>query len=218
MANQKESQRNELERIRRVSDMLVSMHSILRDEYSRKSIVVDCSLFGSSIILVALVFVDPLLLGWLPLSATASRILLGAFALLTFFISLVIFRVDWKSRSELHKYAAEMYSNIKLECQEILATFEIASDIDIQRLFIKYKYLGQICVAIPDSGFLRLKNKHKTKVAISKYLDDNPGTCLWLLKMRICFVNTFKANSKNPLANSLEGTVNKEDDLCNTKL
>ena len=218
MPNQRAGLKIELERVQRVSDMLITMHSVLRDEYSRKSIVVDCSLFGSSIILVALVFVDPLLLGWLPLSATASRILLGVFALVTFFISLVIFRVDWKSRSELHRYAAEMYSNIKLESQEILATFESASDVDIQRLLIRYKYLGQICVAIPDSGFLRLKNKHKTKVAISKYLDDNPGTCLWSLKMRIWFVSIFKANSKNPLANSLEDTVNKDDDLCNTKL
>lgn len=218
MASQREGLKKELERVQRVSDMLITMHSVLRDEYSKKSTAVDCSLFASSIILVALVFMDPVLLGWLPLSATASRVLLGVFALITFFISLVIYRVDWKSRSELHKHAAETYSNIKLECQEILVTFETVSDIDIQRLLIRYRYLGQICVAIPDSGFLRLKNKHKTKVAISKYLDDNPGTCLWLLKMRIWFANTFKANSKNPLANSLEDTVNKEEDLCNTKL
>lgn len=213
MANQREGQKNELERIRRVSDMLVSMHSILRDEYSRKSIVVDCSLFGSSIILVALVFVDPLLLGWLPLSATASRILLGVFALATFFISLVIFRVDWKSRSELHKYAAEMYSNIKLESQEILATFESASDVDIQRLLIRYKYLGQICVAIPDSSFLRLKNKHKTKVAISKYLDDNPGASLWVLRLRILFAGIFKASSTDLLNKYLESTTNNKEEL-----
>lgn len=213
MANQKEGQKNELERIRRVSDMLVSMHSILRDEYSRKSIVVDCSLFGSSIILVALVFVDPLLLGWLPLSATASRILLGVFALVIFFISLVIFRVDWKSRSELHKYAAEMYSNIKLESQEILATFESASDVDIQRLLIRYKYLGQICVAIPDSSFLRLKNKHKTKVAISKYLDDNPGASLWVLRLRILFAGIFKASSTDLLNKYLESMTNNKEEL-----
>ena len=213
MNNNKGDLKKEVERIRRVSDMLVSMHSVLRDEYARKSTVVDCSLFGSSIILVALVFMDPLLLGWLPLSATASRILLGVFALLTFFISLVIYRVDWKSKSELHKHAAATYSNIKLECQEILATFETASDIDIQRLLIRYRYLGQICIAIPDSSFLRLKNKHKTKVAISKYLDDNPGTYLWLLKMRILFVNTFKTKSKHPLAKYLGNTANNEEEL-----
>ncbi len=213
MANKREGQKNELERIRRVSDMLVSMHSILRDEYSRKSIVVDSSLFGSSIILVALVFVDPLLLDWLPLSPTASRILLGAFALLTFFISLVIFRVDWKSRSKLHKYAAEMYSNIKLESQEILVTFEIASDIDIQKLLIRYKYLGQICVSIPESSFLRLKNKHKTKVAISKYLDDNPGASLWVLRLRILFAGIFKASSTDLLNKYLESTTNNKEEL-----
>jgi len=213
VTNDKSELKKEIVRIRRVSDMLVSMHSVLRDEYSRKSIVVDCSLFGSSIILVALVFTDPLLLDWLPLSAIASRILLGVFALVTFFISLVIFRVDWKSRSELHKYAAEMYSNIKLESQEILATFESASDVDIQRLLIRYKYLGQICVAIPDSSFLRLKNKHKTKVAISKYLDDNPGASLWVLRLRILFSGIFKASSTDLLNKYLESTTNNKEEF-----
>jgi hypothetical protein len=205
--------KKEVERIFRVSDMLISMHSMLRDEYSRKSTNVDCSLFASSIILVALVFIDPLLLDWLPISAIVSRIILGVFALLTFFLSLVIFRVDWKSKSELHKHAAEVYSNIKLECQEILSNFEIASELDIQRLFIRYRYLGQICVAVPDNSFLRLKNKHKTKVAISKYLDNNLGTCLCLLKIRIWFISNFSTNSKHPLAKYLGEPSNKEEEL-----
>lgn len=213
MANQNDELKNELQRIRRVSDMLTSMHSALRDEYSRKSTIVDCALFGSSIILVALVFVDPALLGWLPLSAAGSRILLGVFALITFFLSLVIYRVDWKSRSELHRRAAEAYSNIKLECQELLVTFDAATDAEIQKLLVRYKDLGQICIAVPESSFLRLKKKHKMKVALSKYLDDNPGAGLLLLKLKIWFADTFKSSSTGLLKKYLESKTNTEDEF-----
>jgi hypothetical protein len=213
MVDTKEEIKNELMRIRRVSDMLTSMHSILRDDYSRKSTIVDCVLFGSSIILVALVFLDPALLGWLPLSAFGSRVLIGVFALVTFFISLVIFRVDWKSKAELHKRSAEAYSHIKLECQELLITFNIASDTEIQKLLTRYRDLSEICVAVPEGSFLRLKNKHKLKVALSKYLDDNPGACLLLLKLKIWFADTFKPSSANLLKNYIESTTNTEEEL-----
>ena len=201
MANQREGLKKELERVKRVSDMLITMHSVLRDEYLRKSIAVDCALFASSIILVALVFMDPVMLDWLPLSAFGSRVLLGAFALVTFFLSLVIFRVDWKSKAELHKRAAEAYSHIKLECQELLTTFNTASDTEIQKLLVRYRDLGEICIAVPEGSFLRLKNNHKLKVALSKYLDNNPGACLLLLKLKIWFAYTFKLSPPNWLKN-----------------
>jgi len=212
MTNQREELKNELQRIRRVSDMLISMHSILRDEYSRKSIAVDCTLFASSIILVALVFLDPALLGWLPLSATGSRILLGTFSLIVFFLSLVSFRVDWKSKSGLHKRAAEAYSRIKLECQELLMTLGTASDTEIQKLLVRYRDLGEICIAVPEASFLRLKKKHKMKVALSKYLDDNPGACLPLLKLKIWFADTFNTSSKGLLKGYLESTAITEEE------
>ena len=213
MTNQREGLKKELERVKRVSDMLITMHSVLRDGYSRRSIAVDCALFASSIILAALVFVDPALLGWLPLSAFGSRILIGLFALVTFFLSLVIFRVDWKSKAELHKRAAEAYANIKLDCQELIVTFDNASDSEIQKLLVKYKDLGQICIAVPEASFLRLKQKHKMKVALSRYLDDNPGACIWLLRLRIWFADTFNTSSKGLLKGYLESTANTEEEL-----
>lgn len=213
MSNQIEELKNELQRIRRVSDMLISMHSALRDEYARKSIAVDCTLFASSIILVALVFLDPALLGWLPVSVTGSRILLGTFSLIVFFLSLVSSRVDWKSKSGLHKRAAEAYSRIKLECQELLMTFGTASDTEIQKLLVRYRDLGEICIAVPEASFLRLKKKHKMKVALSRYLDDNPGACIWLLRLRTWFADTFKPSSTNSLKNHIESTASTEEEL-----
>lgn len=213
MTNKSELIKNELERIQRVSDMLVTMHSSLRDEYALRSALVHCLLFASSIILVALVFMDPALLGWLPLSATGSRILLGVFALVTFFLSLVIFRVDWKAKSELHKYAAQAYSLIKLDCRQMFGAFESATDTEIQKLFVRYSDLGRICIAVPENDFLRLKKKHKIKIAVSKYLDENPGASLLLLNLRIWFADTFKSSSSNLLKQHLEGTTDTDEEL-----
>jgi len=211
MDTQKRELKNELKRIRRVSDMLTSMHSMLRDEYATKSTILDCSLFASSIILAALVFVDPVLLGWAPLSATASRLLLGTFALISFFLSLVIFRVDWKSKADLHKCAAESYSNMKLDCQAMFAIFDDTGDSEIQKLIVRYNDLGRICIAIPEGSFLRLKQKHMLKVALSKYLDENPGASLFLLKIKMRWSGNFKKSAMSSLKQDSEANSDNED-------
>jgi hypothetical protein len=189
------------------------MHSILRDEYSTKSTILDCSLFASSIILAALVFVDPIMLVSLPFSSTVSRWLLGAFALLSFFLSLVIFRVDWKSKADLHKCAAEAYSNIKLDCQAMLTTFSNVADTEIHKLIVRYNDLGRICIAIPEDAFLRLKRKHLLKVAFSKYLDDHPGASLFLLRTRVWWSDNFERSSESPLKPYLDTNPDAEDQI-----
>lgn len=213
MTNNRELLKSELKRIQRVSDMLVTIHSALRDEYAMRATIVDCALFASSIILVALIFIDPILVGWLPLSTTGSRILLGAFALITFFLSLVVFRVDWKAKSNSHRYAAQVYSQVKLECRHILGAFENTVDTEIQQLFVRYTDLGRICVAVPESSFLRLKKKHKVKIAISKYLDEHPGACILLLKLQVWFTDTFRPSSSSLLKQYLEDMSTTEDEL-----
>ena len=51
--------KEELQRIRRVSDMLCTAHAGLRDRYSRLALFLDLSVLGLSTWLVALAFVEP---------------------------------------------------------------------------------------------------------------------------------------------------------------
>lgn len=197
MTNQREQLKTELSRVQRVSDMLVTMHSTLRDEYSFRSMVVDCLLSATSVVLAAFVFVDPALADWLPFNPTSSRLILGTLSLATFFLSLVNSRVEWKAKSELHKHAAEAYSEVKLDCRKMLTMFGSTTDLEIQELLVKYADLGRIAVPIPESSFLRLKNKHKAKVYISKYLDRNPGVSLLSVKMRMLFSHKITKESSN---------------------
>ncbi len=51
--------REEIERIRRVSDLLCSGHAVLRDRFARRALLLDLSVLGLSTWLVALAFVEP---------------------------------------------------------------------------------------------------------------------------------------------------------------
>ena len=54
-----EGTREELQRIRRVSDMLCTAHAGLRDRYSGLALFLDLAVLGLSTWLVALAFVEP---------------------------------------------------------------------------------------------------------------------------------------------------------------
>ena len=53
--------RDELERVRRVSDQLCSAHAGLRDKYGQRALILDLVVLTLSTWLVAIAFVDPLL-------------------------------------------------------------------------------------------------------------------------------------------------------------
>ena len=51
--------REELQRVKRVSDMLASGHAHLKERYDRRAVILDLSILGLSLWLTAIVFVDP---------------------------------------------------------------------------------------------------------------------------------------------------------------
>jgi hypothetical protein len=177
--------KHELEHIERISDMMVSMHSALRDQYAFRSAVIDCLLFIPAIILAAFAFVDLNTPLWLHWGVDSTRIFIGCLSLVAFLFSLINFRVDWKAKSELHKRAAEVYSQMKLDSKKMLAVFDQSSESNIRELLTRYSDLGSACIAIPENKFLTLKQKHKMKVLISRYLDRNPAYPLFILKIRL---------------------------------
>ena len=180
----------ELERVRRVSDMLVTMHCELRDSLGRRALALDCLLLLSSILLVALVFVDPAVFNWMPWSSMASRVTIGVLGIMDTFLALLLSRVDWKGRSEAHRLAAEAYSQVKLECIRLQRVTEDRTPYNVERLLNSYSELGRTHVAVPEGKFLALKGKHYTKVLISRYLDRYPGASVPWLRLLIWLRHT----------------------------
>ena len=93
--------------------MMVTMHSVLRDRYANRALLLDSAIVFSSIVIAALAFVDPNLMTWLPWSLDSTRIAIGIVAIATFSLSLLAARVNWKSKSDAHGRAAEACSQAK---------------------------------------------------------------------------------------------------------
>ena len=182
---------DELERIQNVSDMLCTGHAGLRDRYARWATLLDLSIFGSSTWLVALTFVDPVLnvtltpFGWDP------RFWVGVLSILTFFLSIVQLRVDWKGRSEAHGRTLEIYAEVKREAGFLLASGQMLDEQACRRVLARYDMASAVGIAIPESEFLPQKRRHRTKVAISRYLDTHPTAWLWLTSLKFMIRDNF---------------------------
>jgi uncharacterized membrane protein YqjE len=110
----------ELEHHYRVIDMMLSMHSKLRDDNQKLALVVNLLLLTSSVLLSTLVFVDPAILKFLKIDPQVSQVSIGLCSTVVFLISLIELRVDWKEKMERHSQACEILSKLKADCRELL--------------------------------------------------------------------------------------------------
>lgn len=187
----------ELERMKRVSDMLVTAHSILRDRYGRKAFLIDITILGVTLWLTAMAFVEPSIGIKLTPFGLSKDLWLGLLAVVGFLLSIVQIRVDWKGREESHTRACEAFASVKRECARLLAQTEI-KDTDYNRVLDTYESAGTISIPIPESEFNKLKSKHKIKVEISRYLDDHPATSLTLLKLKLWWRDNMEKKHEKP--------------------
>lgn len=184
--------RTEIERIKRVSDMMCSMHSKLRDIYSRRALMLDLSIMASSLWLVSMVFIEPAIGKKLSPPGMESKIWLGLIAIITFFLSLFQFKVGWKKESEVHKKSADFYALIKRECVYIISKNEVINIEKCKHLLDRYDSSGDICIPIPEKNFLALKKYHLKKVFISRYIDKHHSASILLLKIKFWLKNNMK--------------------------
>ncbi|MCX5981941.1 MAG: hypothetical protein NTY89_09115 [Nostocales cyanobacterium LacPavin_0920_SED1_MAG_38_18] len=173
----------ELEHHYRVIDMMLSMHSKLRDDNQNLALTVNLVLLVSSVILCTLVFIDPGLIKFLGINTQTSQITIGLCSNLVFIISLIEFRVDWKQKAERHGQACETLIKLKAECREILKS---TTTVDPQKIAEQCKTCAQTLNTlskIPDNKFHALKSYHKSKIELSKMIDSHPAIPVWILRI-----------------------------------
>ena len=175
--------REELERIRRVSDTLCTGHAGLRDRFARRALILDLSILALSSWLVALAFVEPRLNVRLTPFGWDSQIWVGVLSIATFFLTLVQFKTDWKGRADAHKRTLDIYAEVKREAGYLLAAGDIEED-PCRRVLSRYDMASAVGVEIPEREFLPQKRRHKIKVALSKHLDTHPSASLLLTRIR----------------------------------
>jgi hypothetical protein len=182
----------EIERIRRVSDSMCSAHAGLRDRYAQWALALDLLILGSSIWLVALSFVDERIGERLTPGTVDPHIWIGVLGVVTFFLSIVQLKTEWKSRAHGHKTSAEAYAAVKREANYLLKSGTNDSE-GYKRVIDRYDMASVASVPIPEKDFLKQKRRHLIKIAISKHLDSKPSTWIFWLRVRLWWKDTFSS-------------------------
>jgi hypothetical protein len=188
MSNELEA---ELQRRERVSDMMLTAHSILRDRFARLASAFDIVLFALSAILCGTTFLDPALVGYFHLAPEAIRFVLGGCAILVFILSIVGLRVDWKQRSARHQRACSTLADIKAKSRELIRAQGDHQARGSSEFLRASGFAMSELPSIPEMEFVKLKAKHKQKVEISRLLDEYPSAPIWLLRWKLRFRDAF---------------------------
>ena len=185
-----DKQMTEVRRRYRVADMMITMHSTLRDRYRRRSVALDSVIFSSSVLIAALAFGDRSLVEWLRLTTESTRLAIGTVAIVTFLASLMAWMVDWKGKADAHDRAASAYTSAKFRLAPIDAS---TGERDMEQVLLLYEEIARSTVPVPDSAFLKLKSEHLMKIRLSRLLDRSPGASIRCLKFRLRLRHTRKA-------------------------
>ena len=168
-------------------DQMVTMHAILHDHNQRLAIIIDILLLCSSTVLCATVFLDPSLLTRHDISSDTSNLLIGICSIITFLISLISLRVNWKQRGDRHAQARDTLSRLKLEGRGLLKS----ESEDNYRKVLEYLKVCDITISslptIPENRFHKLKAAHKRKIEFSKFIDRYPRVPYLLLRVLFMF-------------------------------
>lgn len=191
MSEEVEEFRHELKRFRRVSDMLCTAHNVERDRYRRRSTWLDILLMLTSLYLVSMAFVDPMIAPYLTPPALTPALWTGLLAILVFAFSVVQLIVNWKGKADAHERSFRLYAEAKSNCTELLETNGPISREAFNRVRARYDMASDIGIHISDHRFLTLKQKHLKKVCISKDLDNAPFMSIRLVLFKLWFRDTF---------------------------
>jgi K+-sensing histidine kinase KdpD len=182
----------ELEREKKVINMMITMHSILSSKYSRLSSIFEITLLIASVILNTLIFADPKFISKsILINENDQKLILGFASVIVFAISIVLLQVKWKERSEDHCRASEQLFILLQECRTITSIKnEEERNALCQEFYKRYLQVTNMLVKIPDSKFNSLKLAHYRKIELSKLIDKFPRSSLFILKMKL-FISSF---------------------------
>jgi hypothetical protein len=155
--------------------MMLTMHSVLRDRNRKRAVILDIGLLVASTILCALTFATETALVGLGFSSSRALVVIQVVGILTFVLSLVGLRVDWKEQSAKHDRACKVLARLKGSLR--------AGDTAMDDAILSAQLAD--LVAVPDHQFPALKAQHLRKVVASRMIDRIPGCPLWIIKMRI---------------------------------
>ena len=185
-----EDTRQQLEKTRRIADMLCTAHAGMRDRLHRLATTIDLAILLLSVFLVAHTFTDVSDIGLLHWLGISYGNWLGALAAAVFALSLIQMRVNWKAKSEAHARSFSIYAEVKRDIARLLAK-DAPDDQTVSRVLSRYDLAGDVGVPIPETEFLKQKQRHRIKTFVSDYLDTHPGAWIPLIHLKLFLKDTF---------------------------
>jgi hypothetical protein len=185
--------RSEMDRQYRVIDLMLTMHSVLRDRNHRRALAVDVLNFSVSLVLVATVFADTQILSVVGISGEHSRYVIGVTSLAIFFLSILTLRIDWKQKAEKHQDAHLKLAALKAKFHDWEKSHSPDNTQWLQELQQQCRVVMGEIPPIPDSKFNGLKAIHLRKVELSKALSRSPGASAIVLRLKILLQSSLKS-------------------------
>lgn len=176
---------DEIERRFRVADQMVTMYSVLRDQYSARATKLTLGIMASSVILCACTFLPDDALIMVGLSSLGTKVVLGVFSSIVLFLSIAELKVDWKERSGLYGEAAENVAGLKAKYRDVRNSCLQPSPEVIHELAVQYDSIMGSLPGVPDLRFAKLKAYHLKKLKLSQMIDSKPGCPLWILRLQL---------------------------------
>lgn len=184
---------DEIRSIGRRTDQACSIHAHLRDCFERQARWLDYSLIAVTTYLMGLSFVEPVI--GLPLGFGAdTKFLVAVLSLVAFFLSIVQFKNDWKTKAQAHAASFQEHAAIKSDCRAVTAGTKPATGPELQRIRDRYDRIAEIGTHIPENQFVKGKARHLRKVYLSRYLDSHPAAWVWLIKFKLLLRDNFGMN------------------------
>jgi hypothetical protein len=173
----------ELSRQFRVLDQTLSMHTILRDRYATRGLIIDIVLLACSVIFCATTFARDDVFTQFGFSPQNVRYVLGVASIAAFFASLTALRVDWKGKSARHRDATQKLTSVLAlfrETRQEDGTWPQDRGAELHQAY--WEAMNNV-IEVPTSSFVGLKSRYLRNVEVSKMLDSMPGCPVFMLKL-----------------------------------
>jgi hypothetical protein len=189
--------KEELERKKRVINMMITMHSVLSHQNRRKALCGNIVLLLAAIFLNVFIFFDYKYLAFTNLSEDFIKNLLGIASIVTFALSIIFLLVDWNKMAEEHEQSINQLSKLLSMLREI-QTIEDPSALEVKSSLFNelYDLIMESLPKIPNNKFNRLKAKHYYKVELSKFIDKNKGIIYPILRCKFFYESLRSKNGK----------------------
>lgn len=178
---------SENERQYRVLDQMLTAHSVLRDRYGRRALLLEVGLLAAAIALNAFVFAGDTVLESLFGDPRPVKNGLRVASVAALVLAIVQLRVAWAGKRRSHEEAFARLSGLKARYREAYVHRLKGVPTDEGALTQEYNGTMEGLPPIPDRQFARLKAYHLFKRVLSEEISKNPGVPAILVSLRLRF-------------------------------